>query len=282
MERARIPGLKGSEKSVEEWLGQIGATKVKHVGDGPGPPDFVIEYAGEDRIAVEVCCLHDVKGWDKKEYRKHKCSFERELRALIEAEAARGENAPRWHTFCEYDGVERVSSIRDRKRWKDKASTALRTPGTGGEFQLLSKEARRGREVILTLMPATNEGSFAGVNPDEGSIVGTTLSERIIAGIREKAEKVLRGTRAKKYDRWWLVFDDEILVAPADSLVRERAEIEARVRDSPDRTIWSKIVLMSRFQTVPPPPTAPKGYWSVWEDSKHPPLPQKRLTSGET
>ena len=127
---------------------------------------------------------------------------------------------------------------------------------------------------MLTLMRATNEGSFAGVNTDEGSIVGTTLSEQIISGIKEKADKVLRGPRAKKYDRWWLVFDDEILIAPADSLVRERAEIEARVRDSPDRTIWSKIVLMSRFQTVPPPQAAPKRYWSVWEDSKHPPLPQ--------
>lgn len=268
-----MPGLKDSEKSVEEWLGQIGATKIEHVGDGPGPPDFVIEYAGEDRIAVEACCLHEVKGWDKREYRQRKFSFERELGKLI-AEAARGENAPRWHAFCEYDGVECVSSIKDRRGWMDKAIKALRTPGTGGEFQLLSKEARRGRGVILTLMPATNEGSFARVSTDEGSIVGTTLSDQIVAGISEKADKVRRGPRAKKYDQWWLVFDDEILVAPADSLAREHAEIEARVRDLPDTTMWSKIVLMSRFQTVPPPQTAPKRYWSVWEDSNHLPLPQ--------
>ena len=269
MARTRQQGPKGSEKTAEEWLRQIGATRIQYVGNcaGGGPPDFVIEYAG-DEIAVEVLLLHDVEGWNK---RKERFRFESELRELIQEESTRGENAPRWHANCEYDGVEAVSSIRDQEKWKDKARKALRTSGTGGKFQLLSKEKRRGRGVTLTLMPASNKGSFSGVSEDEGMIVQMTLSERIVCGVRDKADKVRSGKRAKKYDRWWLVFDDDILVAPIETLTtEERGEIEARVRDCPSRAIWSKIVLMSRFQTVPPPQTTPKWYCAVWEDSRHP------------
>ena len=267
-------GPTDSEKSAEEWLRQVGAKRIKYVGqDGEGPPDFVVEYSG-CRVAVEVCLLHDVDGWNKREYRKYKYSFEKQLMALIKEQAARGKNAPRWHASCEYDGVECISSICDRK-WQDEARRALQTPGVGGEFQLLPKETRRGRGIVLTLMPASNEGSFSGVSMDEGSIVGVTLSERIVAGVREKAKKVRGGTRAREYDRWWLVLDDEILVAPIEILTREeRADIQTRVRDCPDRSIWSKIVLMNRFQSVTPPQTAPKSYWAVWEESRHPPLPR--------
>ena len=272
MARTRQQGPKGSERSAEEWLRQIGATRIQYVGHCAGPPDFVIEFAG-DEIAVEVCLLHDVDGWNKKSIRDHRFAFEKELGALIEEEATRQQNAPRWHAYCEYDDVETVSSIRDRAEWKDRARKALRTSGTGGEFQLLSKEKSKGRGIILILEPASSKGSFVGVSNNKGSIVAATLSEQIVCSIKEKGDKVRSGRRAKKYDRWWLVFDDEILMAPIEILTgEERGEIEARVCDCPGRAIWSKIVLMSRFQRVPPPQTVPKPYSVIWEDSSHPPL----------
>ena len=56
---------KDSEIPVEEWLRQIGATNIRYTGGlSQGPPDFVIEYCGEE-IAVEVTLLHDVEGWGR-------------------------------------------------------------------------------------------------------------------------------------------------------------------------------------------------------------------------
>ena len=275
MRRKRKEGPKGSEISVGEWLVQIGATNIQYVGAeaGGGPPDWVMEYEGEE-VAVEVCLLHDTEGWNKKEQRRIKTAFEKELRELIEEESARGETAPRWHACCEYDPRECTSSIRNREEWRKEARTALRTQGPGGEFQLISKEKRKGRGVKLVLMPASNEGGFSGVSADQGLIVEMTLSEQIVSGMKEKADKVREGKRAREYDRWWLVFDDEILIAPIAILTREEQdEIEARVRDCPGREVWSKIVLMSRFQAVPPPQKTFKWFYSLWEDSFHPSLP---------
>ena len=47
-----------SEITTGAWLDQIGATK-EYIGlDGPGPPDYVIQYEG-DTIAVEATLLCD-------------------------------------------------------------------------------------------------------------------------------------------------------------------------------------------------------------------------------
>ncbi|MCE2485179.1 MAG: hypothetical protein J4F42_06675 [Desulfurellaceae bacterium] len=265
-DRQDIP--KGSEVWVKEWLEQIGATDIRYVGDGDGPPDFLVKYM-EEEIAVEVTLLHDSDGWSRT--KKH--AFERALKRLIE-EVSKEENAPRWHSFCEYDPREPRPPSKSDKEWKEKARKALRTRGGGREIQLLSLERIRGRGVILQLWPASNEGSFAEVSEDTGSLIVSVLSERIAAGVEEKTKKVRQGKRAKEYKQWWLVFDDEVLIAPIRVLTEEeRAIIEARVRECVGRKQWSKIVLVSRFQTTPSPPKCPKWFYAPWEDHEHPPLP---------
>ena len=163
-------------------------------------------------------------------------------------ESKETEGAPKWHARIEYDPRQPESSISDRI-WKENARSALRT-STPGEFRLLSQNKVRGRGVNLELVPASNEGCFFGVSVDEGFMVEETLAERIVEEIRKKIGRIRNGTRAKRYDRWWLVFDDEILIAPIEVLdASERAGIAAGVRKCSYRGQWSKIVLVSRFQT---------------------------------
>ena len=265
--RRNIP--QGSEVPVREWLEQIGATEIRYVGDGYGPPDFLVKYM-EEEIAVEVTLLHDSDGWSRTE--RH--AFGRELGHLIK-EVSKEENAPKWHARCEYDPREPHPPSKNDKEWKEKARKALRTRGGGGKFQLLSPEQKRGRGVILELRPASNEGSFLEKpEEDDGCITVLVLAERLAAGVEGKAKKVRQRKRAKEYKQWWLVFDDEVLVAPIGMLTEdERAIIEARVRECAGREQWSKIVLVSRFQTMPSPPKRPKWFYAPWEDREHPALP---------
>ena len=270
MTRQRSDSPKDSEISVEEWLQQVGATEICFSGGSrkEGPPDFIVEYAGEE-IAIEVCLLHDRKGWEK----TREIAFRKEVEKLIAEESKKTEGAPRWHPRIEYDPRQPESSISDRK-WKKNARRALRTSGPGGEFQLLSTDKVRGRGVILELVPTSNEGCFLGVSVDEGCMVGETLAERIVEEIRKKTGRVRNGTRAKRYDRWWLVFDDEILIAPIKVLdVSERARIAAEIRKCSYRGQWSKIVLVSRFQTVPTPQKPQKWFYTLWEEPRHSRLP---------
>ena len=272
MTSERNSGPKGSEIAIGEWLKQIRAENVKYVGskDQDGPPDWVIEYKG-DKVAIEVCLLHDPAGWGK----TSEAAFERELAKLIQEESIREAKAPQWHVRCEYDPRESKSSIRKQEEWKSKARKALRTSGSGGGFQLLGSGSRIGRGVILELIPASSAGSFAGVSVDRGSIVAETLTERIIAETRKKTEKVLNGERAKSYHRWWLVFDDEVLIAPIEVLAAsEQARIATTVQSFADRNLWSKIILVSRFQVVHSPRRPSKWFWAPWEDDRHPPLPR--------
>ena len=258
---------KGSEISAREWLEQIGATKIRFVGNGGGPPDFLIEYVGET-IAVEVTRLLHYEGWERDE----EIAFERELQTLIEAVWMEGDSTPRWHVRCEYDPREPCPP---KEMWIEHAREALRTAGPeGGEYQLLAPETIRGRGVNLELLPASNEGSFSGVSTDKGLEVVGTLIERIIDCVSAKAGKIANGKRSKNYSRWWLVLDDEVLIAPVGVLTAdERAKIEERIQGCDDRERWSKIVLMSRFQTTPPPPIREKWFYAPWEDPRHPPLP---------
>ena len=99
------------------------------------------------------------------------------------------------------------------------------------EVQLLSAEDMRGRGIVLTLLRASNEGSFNGVDEDEGMMVGSVLEERIRACVKEKTGKVAQSARAQQYDRWWLVLDDEVLVAPKRVMRKdEQRHIEDSVR----------------------------------------------------
>ena len=273
MSTKRKNGPKGSEIPIMEWLTQIRAENVQYVGskDQDGPPDWVIEYEGET-VAIEVCLLHNSPGWGK----TREVAFERELAKLIEEEeSVPGAKARQWHVRCEYDPRVSKSSIRKQQEWKSKARKALRTPGLGGEFQLLSPGSRIGRGVILELTPASSKGSFAGVSVDEGYIVEETLTERIIAETRKKTEKVRNGGRASSYSQWWLVFDDEVLIAPIEVLAAsDQARIDTMVQNSIDRKLWSKIIVVSRFQPVHSPRKLAKWFWAPSEDDRHPRLPR--------
>ena len=133
--------------------------------------------------------------------------------------------------------------------------------------------------MILELIPASSKGSFAGVSVDEGFMVEETLAERIITEMKNKTDKVRNGTRARRYDRWWLVFDDEILIAPIGALeLSEQTRIATKVRKCVDQGLGSKIVLVSRFQAVPCPQNPSKWFWAPWEDPRHPP-PESCVTN---
>ena len=261
---------KGSEIPVGEWLDQIGARAIQYAGDdaGGGPPDYTIEYEGEP-VAVEVRLLDDGIGWR----REKKVAFERELKALIEEETA-GKDTPRWHSWVEYDPDEEGPPKRGDNAWRERVCEALRRREPRVEIQLLSAEDMRGRGIVLTLLRASNQGSFNGVDEDEGMMVGSVLEERIRACVKEKTGKVAQSARAQQYDRWWLVLDDEVLVAPKGVMSKdEQKHIEDSVRTCTGRSQWSKIILMSRFQTVESPEKQPKWFWPLWEDPRHAPLP---------
>ena len=260
---------KGSEISIGEWLDQIGATK-KYVGcDGDGPPDWEIQYKGTT-IGVEVTLLHNTKGWG----RTKETAFAKELRRLIEEVSQEGGQT--WYARCEYDP--RVTRPPRDDAWKARVRDTLRNSHSGGDIQLLSEGdiQRRGlgRGIVLEFIPVCDGEGFTRVSVDEGSLVGTTLSERLIANVDEKADKVRKGKRSKEYNQWWLVFDDEILMAPFSNLApEERSEIDARVHECDGRHQWSKIVTVSRLQTDPPSAKQAKWFYAPWEDPRHPPLP---------
>ena len=261
---------KDSEIPIKKWLEQIGATEIEFVGGDSkgGPPDYVITYKGE-RVAVEVSLLHESRGWD----RETEHSFERELKQLIEEEAKKGGGKLRWYSSCEYDPQQPQTSISDREIWKKNACKALNVPGMGGEFQLLPDEKVVGRGVVLILIPAGNEGCFSGIAVDEGCIVAQTLAEQVASNVKKKSGKVQRGERSQEYDRWWLVFDDEVLITPVGALmVSERIEVERKIRECEGREQWSKIITVSRFQVNEAPPESSKWFHALWEDPCHPSL----------
>ena len=261
---------KGSEIPIRDWLQQIGAKDIQYLGDGDGPPDFVVRFSDQE-IAVEVTLLHDPKGWGK----TREIAFERELNALIEQVAREDAHAPRWHVVCEYDPVEPRPPRSTCRQWKANVRQALRTRGPGQELQLLCPEKKRGRGIRLLLIPAGNAGGLAPVQVDEGFMVMPTLTEQVLACISRKTDKLQRGFRSDHYDRWWLVFDDEILIAPMAAIGKgERSQIETSVRQCHDNESWSKIVLVNRFQPSRDSATFPKSFHPLWEDPKHPALPR--------
>lgn len=267
MASSRRKRPKGSECPIGQWLEQIGATDIRYVGDRNEPPDFEIAYSGE-RVAVEVARLPLAAGWKK----DVEIAFERELEQLIE-EVVGYPGSPRWHSWCEYDSRDRCPSRPEAEAWKQRAREALLTEGPGGEFQLLPQERLVGRGIVLGLLPAGNQGSFIGVSEDEGYMIESALEDQLSRWIDKKSAKVRKVNRTNEHCRWWLVFDDEIVVAPAGVLGRSQEEIQSRVRCRIDKELWSKVVLVSRFQSEQPPPKQPKWFWRLWENPQSPALP---------
>ena len=267
MANSQQKGPKDSEIPVREWLDQIGATDICYVGDRGETPDFEVTYSGE-RVAVEVARLPPAVGWKK----NVEIAFEKELRNLIE-EVARDPGNPRWHSMCEYDARNRCPLPSQAEAWKERARKALLTRGLPREFQLLPTGQFVGRGIMLVLHPAGNEGSFGGVSQDQGYLIEETLIDQVDYWIDRKS-KIVRKTKPDNDDRhWWLVFDDEILIAPTGNLRESREKIELGVRDSVDIGLWSKVVLVSRFQFEGTPPECPKWFWSLWENPRCTALP---------
>ena len=266
MVKKRMNCPKSSEISIGEWLDQIGATKQFVGSDGEGPPDWEIQYKG-DTIAVEVTLLHDTEGWGTTRER----AFEHELGRLIKEASKEGKQ--RWDARCEYDPRVPRPPSKENCAWKERVRDALRS-SSGGEFQLLPEGDMSGRGVVLELDPASNEGSFAGVSVDEGCAVEAALTKRIVALVKEKVKKIRKSEKAGCYRQWWLVFDDEILIAPIAVLsADEMSRIKASVRECQDTVQLSKIVMVSRFQFTPPSVKQDKWFYAPWEDPRHPPLP---------
>ncbi len=267
MVNSQHKGPRDSEISIQEWLEQIGATDISYVGHQNSPPDFTIKYSGKT-IAIEVARLIPDVGWE----RKTEIAFERELRTLIE-EVASDPSNPRWHSWCQYDSRDRCPSRSDSETWKERARKALRTGGPGGEFQLLPPKQLNGRGIALELHPAGNQGSFGGVSEDEGYMIERTVVDQLVRWTDKKTLAVKKMEPAHEIRLWWLVFDDEIVIAPTGIMGESRETIENCVRDQIDIRLWSKIVLVSRFQIERPPPIQPKWFWPLWENSQCVALP---------
>lgn len=256
-----------SEITTGAWLDQIGATK-EYVGrDGPGPPDYVVQYEGHT-VAVESTLLCDPQGWGKTK----EIAFEESLQRLIDEVSAEEADMPRWHAICEYDRTVPGPPKKGDDEWKGRVRDALRNPA-GGEVQVLPDGHKWGRGVVLDLVPASNRGGLSGVSVDEGAIVAETLCGRLVAAVTKKAEKVKKGQRSAKYTKWWLVVHDVVLVAPIRTLTRhERTEIDTRVRKSHSISTWSKVVMVCGFRTGSDrTPVYP--FYAPWEDARYPPLP---------
>ena len=207
---------------VGNWLGTVGANHVRFVGDGEGPPDYVVQFGG-DEVAVEVTRMMDCEGWPENQ----RIAFERDLAAVVKI-VEMEEDAPRWHTWCEYDPrVPRPPKTNGA--WRKLVKERLRASGSGGAVQLIPNGSRVGRGVVLSYMPAGNAGGFAGVSIDTGNRPAGTVDDRIVDVVASKSRKVRKGLRAQAYTRWWLVLDEEIVFVHL-ILGREWVCVEERVR----------------------------------------------------
>ena len=261
-------GPRGSEVPIGKWLEQIGATDICYVGNIGKTPDFSITYL-EERIGVEVVRLLPSEGWD----RTREIAFERELKKLINELASDCRN-PRWHSWCRYDARDRCPPPSASQLWKERAREALCTKGLGGEYQLLEPSKLKGRGVVLELHPAANQGGFNGIQSDEGYGLEETIIERVVYWVGEKSRLAKKESIDAQYDQLWLILDDDVLVAPSGILGEDRSRIQERIRERMNTGLWSKVVMVSRFQMEQPRPMMPKWFWALWENPGHPALPR--------
>ena len=268
--------LGGSEAVVRSWFDKIGVVDLKHVGNEPGPPDFVGRYDNE-HVAVEVSRLLPSDGWGLTK----EMAFAARLRTLVTNIYLEAPDGPRWHVLCEYDPAQACPSPWST-HWKSEARRALSTPGPGGPFQLIPSNRRKGYGLELRLTPAPPRAAF-GHLPEHvphlvtsalGSAPVQELVEALPRVIAQKASKVRSRTRYLSCDQWWLVLDDDILIAPSTILTgRERVGLSRLVAECPDIGLWSKVILYNRRQPTAPPDPAPGWFWTIWECSAYAPLP---------
>ena len=230
-------GPRGSELQAMDWLADV-AGHVRFVGNGEGPPDFVVRFGGKE-VAVEVTRMLDGEGWQPKQRK----AFERNLESVIQS-VKNESGAPRWHVFYQYDPTE-PRPPRPRGEWMELVRETLRTPGPGGVIQLVPNTSRKGRGVRVTYTPASNDGSFSCLREDIGIIGTGTASTRIAACVTEKARKVRAGRRAQGYANWWLVLVEEVVLVHA-GLGEEWSNVRESIRGCEGLNQWDKVVMLSR------------------------------------
>ena len=183
-----------SEKVVGDWLRQIGATELRHMGgkSRPGPPDWVINYKGHT-IAVEVTLLTNKQNrWPH----DMKIGVERKLCRLAEKVSREHGSPLRWLVQCEYDPKQPRSAMGPGK-WEDRALKTLReaareAPTFLQDRPLLpqGKACRWGVSLSVFAWPAKENTGRVQVSSGVGSLVSQTLIERATSAIEEKAKKV--------------------------------------------------------------------------------------------
>lgn len=271
-----------SEQVVRNWFRQIGATDPCFVGEKgkQGPPDWVINYRGHT-IAVEVTLLHDEKnGWT----RAREIGVEETLRGLVERVSCEHGSPLAWQVSCEYDPEQPPRTMRTGK-WEDSALGILRSAASAAPVCLMDrrllpeKKARdHGWGVYLNVVarPASKNSGLVQVSSGLGERGNKAVIENASSAIEHKVKKlrdsIARGERSQLYDDWWLVFDDELVMVPilGDD---EWKSIDEEIQGCPGIDLWSKVVLVNRFQPGDTTRPTNKWYHAFWEDPGHPPLP---------
>ena len=230
--------LRGAEAQAWDWLRTV-SDHVEYVGDGEGPPDFVIDYGGVE-VAVEVTRMLDGDGWR----RDKRIGFERSLRNAVQT-VREEPGRPRWHVFCEYDPRE-PHPPPPRGPWVEAVKDELRNATRDGQLQLVPSDRRVGRGVVVKYLAAGNDGSFSGVSEDIGHYVAGTALTRIAACVGEKAAKVKRGQRAAAFSHWWLVLLEEVVIDHR-GLGEEWSVVKDGVRSSEGIYRWDKVIMLSRY-----------------------------------
>ncbi|MDD9979841.1 MAG: hypothetical protein OXU81_00515 [Gammaproteobacteria bacterium] len=250
--------------------------ELAHVGNAHGPPDFVGRYDGE-YIVVEVTRVLPSEGWGLTKEQ----AFAARLRTLAAQVYREAPNGPRWHIQCEYDPAQPCPPPRSAN-WQAEARRALSAPGPGGSFQLVPPDRQQGYGLELHLTPMPPSGAFGHLPEHDPALVASALGsaplEELLSAlpcvIAQKTSDLHSRSRYRSCDRWWLILDDDILLAPASFLtVPERDRVCRCVTECSDIASWSKVVLYNRRQPTPPPDPAPGWFWAIWECPAHAPLP---------
>ena len=207
--------------------------------------------------------------------------FRIRLRALVTQVYREARDGPRWLVLCEYDPAQPCPSPRSTD-WEIEARRALSMPGPGGVFQLVPPNRQHGYGLELHLTPMSPEVAFGHFPEHEPALnayaLGTAPVEEFLSAlprvIAERTASIRTRSRYLSCARWWLVLDDDILLAPASFLtLPERDRISRCVTERAGIALWSKVVLYNRRQVTPPPDPAPGWFWAIWECPTHTPLP---------
>ena len=210
-------------------------------------------------------------------------AVENKLCELVEKVSREHGSPVAWQVLCEYAPKQPARTMGAGK-WENRALGILRGAASAAPVhlmdRLLAEEKTRGygRGVFLDVIaaPAEENSGLVQVSNGQGDLVDKVVIENTSSAIELKVKKVRasigRGERSQFYARWWLVFDDELVMVPVIQ-GDEWESINGAVRACPGIDAWSKVVLVSRFQPVDTTRVMNRWYHTFWEDAGHAPLP---------